>query len=697
MAKNKNIRPYLERDISWMYFNRRVLQEACKSNVPLLERLNFLGIYSNNLDEFFRVRVASQNRVAEWDGKSGVREAKTATEVVKQINKLNSRYVKDFELAVRQVNKELSEHNICLISDTQADEGQLEYIRNYYQEHIDGYVVPIWLKAVRHLDYETDEKIYLAVKACREAGTGRQVYDYAYFSLPVESCGRFLRLPDKDGRSYIMYIDDVVRCCLSKVFEGNGFLSYSAYTFKFTRDAEMEIDNDQRNGILQKIAKGIKSRRKGEPLRFIYDENMPDDLLRRVLGKLDLGERDTVLRGGRYQNHKDLMKFPSFFGEGLNYPPMPAIRRFSMSGPESILERIRRQDRFLHVPYHSFDTFIRVLHEAATSRNVSSIKITLYRLAKDSKVVRALIAAARNGKKVTVVIELLARFDEESNIKWSQKLEDAGVKVVFGVEGLKVHSKVLHIGMKKGGDLACISTGNFHEGNAKAYTDCILMTSSRRIVKEVEQVFDFIERPYSQIRFKELLVSPNDMKSRFISLINAEIRNRKNGKPAYIRMKLNHVTDPEMVSKLYDAAYAGVDIEMSVRGNCSIVTEGLPENCRIRINGIIDRYLEHSRIFVFAAGGEEKVFIGSADWMPRNLDNRIEVITPVYDPAIKQEMKRIVDYALRDVKQGRTVDGTGANRAWTCDNPLETGSQQALYTHYCELENKEREYDERMS
>lgn len=680
-----------------MYFNRRVLQEACKSNVPLLERLNFLGIYSNNLDEFFRVRVASQNRVAEWDGKSGVREAKTATEVVKQINRLNSRYVKDFELAVRQVNKELSDHNICLISDTQADDDQLEYIRNYYQDHIDGYVVPIWFKAVRHLDYDTDDKIYLAVKACRETGTGRQVYDYAYFSLPVESCGRFLRLPDKDGRSYIMYIDDVVRCCLSKVFEGNGFLSYSAYTFKFTRDAEMEIDNDQRNGILQKIAKGIKSRRKGEPLRFIYDENMPDDLLRRVLGKLDLGERDTVLRGGRYQNHKDLMKFPSFVGEGLTYPPMPAIRRFSMDGPESILERIRRQDRFLHVPYHSFDTFIRVLHEAATSRNVSSIKITLYRLAKDSKVVRALIAAARNGKKVTVVIELLARFDEESNIKWSQKLEDAGVKVVFGVEGLKVHSKVLHIGMKTGGDLACISTGNFHEGNAKSYTDCILMTSSRRIVKEVEHVFDFIEKPYSQIRFKELLVSPNDMKNRFISLINAEIRNKKNGKPAYIRMKLNHVTDPEMVRKLYDAAYAGVDIEMSVRGNCSIVTDGLPENCHIRINGIIDRYLEHSRIFVFAAGGEEKVFIGSADWMPRNLDNRIEVITPVYDPTIKQEMKRIVEYALRDVKQGRTVDGTGANRAWTCDNPLETGSQQALYTYYCELENKEREYDERMS
>ena len=697
MGKKKTMRPYLERDISWMYFNRRVLQEACKEEVPLLERLSFLGIYSNNLDEFFRVRVASQNRVAEWDGKSGLREARTAAEVVKQIGRLNNRYAKDFEVAVKQVTKALADHNIHIISDTQADEEQVAYIHSYYQDHIDGYIVPVWLRAVRHLDYETDEKIYLAVKACRFTESGRAVYDYAYFSLPVDSCGRFVRLPDKDGKSYIMYIDDAVRCCLPKVFEGNGFSSFCAYTFKFTRDAEMEIDNDQRSGILQKISKGLKSRKKGEPLRFIYDGKMPEDLLRRVLDKLDLGERDTVLRGGRYQNHKDRMKSPSFPGSALKYPPLPAIHRSSLDGPGSILERIRRQDRFLHVPYHSFDTFIRVLHEAATNRNVSTLKITLYRLAKDSKVVRALIAAARNGKKVTVVIELLARFDEESNIKWSQKLEDAGVKVIFGVEGLKVHSKVLHIGMKKGGDLACISTGNFHEGNAKAYTDCILMTSARRIVKEVEQVFEFIEKPYAQIHFKELLVSPNEMKTKFISLINAEIRNRKNGRPAYIRMKLNHVTDPVMVDKIYEAAYAGVDIEMSVRGNCSIVTDRLPENCRIRINGIIDRYLEHSRIFVFAAGGEEKVFIGSADWMPRNLDNRIEVIVPVYDPTIKQEMRRIVDYALRDVRQGRTVDGTGSNSPWTCAEPLETGSQLALYRHYEELEAKESGYDAEMA
>ena len=649
MGKKKEPRPYLERDISWMYFNRRVLQEACKEDVPLLERLNFLGIYSNNLDEFFRVRVASQNRVAEWDGKSGLRESKTAADVVRQINRLNSRYVKDFELAVRQVNKLLADNDICIISDTEADEEQKAYIQHYYQEKVDGFVIPVWLSAVKHLDYETDEKIYLAVKAGRYSQTGKMMYDYAYFSLPVRSCGRFVRLPDREGRSYIMYIDDVVRCCLPKVFEGNGFVSFSAYTFKFTRDAEMEIDNDQRS-------------------------------------------RDTVLKGGRYQNHKDLMRFPDFPDSALKYPPMRVIRRSSLEGSESLLDRIRVQDRFLHVPYHSFDSFIRVLHEAATSRNVRSIKITLYRLAKDSKVVRALIAAARNGKKVTVVIELLARFDEESNIQWSQKLEDAGVKVIFGVEGLKVHSKVLHIGMKRGADLACISTGNFHEGNAKAYTDCIIMTSSRRIVKEVEDVFEFIERPYAQIHFKELLVSPNEMKSRFIALINNEIKNKRNGKPAYIRAKVNHITDPVMVDKLYDAAYAGVDIELSVRGNCSIVTDKLPDNCHLRINGIIDRYLEHSRIFIFAAGGEDKVFIGSADWMPRNLDNRIEVVAPVYDPTIKQEMKRIVDYALRDVCQGRTVDGTGSNTSWTCADPLETGSQYALYRYYLELEEKERQY-----
>lgn len=684
MKKNNPNPDYLERDISWMYFNRRILQEACKSIVPLLERMSFLGIYSNNLDEFFRVRVASLNRIIEWDDKSAAKEAKNAEKIVKAISKLNSCYINDYEATVESVYKALADNGLHLISDTEADSGQLSFIRSYYRDNLDGLIVPVWFSAVKRLDYESDENIYFAVKACRPGENKK--FDYAYFAIPVK--GRFVRLPDKEGESYIMYIDDIIRCSLDEIFIGCGYTGFEAYAFKFTRDAEMEIDNDRRSGILQKISKGIKSRKKGEPLRFIYDEKMPPDLLKKVLGKLDLENNDSILKGGRYQNHKDLMQFPDCGRKDLKFKPMPPIMRTVLDVRGSMLDLIRESDRFLHVPYHSFSHFLRLLHEAATDRRVRSIKISLYRLAKDSRVVKSLIAAARNGKKVTVVIELLARFDEESNILWSQKLQEAGVKVMYGVEGLKVHSKIVFIGMKQGSDIACISTGNFHEGNARTYTDCILMTAARRITEDVGRVFDFIEKPYMPVSFRELLVSPNEMKKRFISMINAEIRNHLAGKPAYIRIKVNHITDPVMVKKIYEAVYKGVPVDLIVRGNCSLRTTGLPEGCHLRINGIIDRYLEHSRIFIFAAGGQEKVFIGSADWMPRNLDNRIEVVTPVYDPLIKKEMKLIVDYGLRDTLQGRIVDGSGDNRQWCCDDPLTTGSQEALYMHYLDLEQE---------
>ena len=685
MKKNNLMPPYLERDISWMYFNRRILQEACKDTVPLLERMSFLGIYSNNLDEFFRVRVASLNRIIEWGDKSAEKEAKNAKKIVKEIARLNSCYLNDYEAAVETVYKELADNGIHLISDTEADAGQLAFIRSYYRNNLDGLIVPIWFSAVKRLDYESDENIYFAVKAGKEGE--KKKYDYAYFAIPVK--GRFVRLPDRNGESYIMYIDNIIRCSLDEIFIGTDYTSFVAYAFKFTRDSEMEIDNDRRSGILQKISKGIKSRKKGEPLRFVYDEKMPPDLLKRVLSKLDLENNDTILKGGRYQNHKDLMQFPDCGRKDLKFNPMPPIMRASLDVRRSLLDLIRESDRFLHVPYHSFSHFLRLLHEAATDRRVKSIKISLYRLAKDSRVVKSLIAAARNGKKVTVVIELLARFDEESNIVWSQKLQDAGVKVMYGVEGLKVHSKVVFIGMKQGSDIACISTGNFHEGNARTYTDCILMTAARRITEDVDKVFEFIEKPYLPVSFKELLVSPNEMKKRFISLVNAEIRNHLAGKPAYIKMKVNHITDPIMVRKIYEAAAKGVPVDLIVRGNCSLDTTHLPEGCHLRINGIIDRYLEHSRIFIFASGGQEKTYIGSADWMPRNLDNRIEVVTPVYDPAVKSEMKLIIDYGLKDSVQGRIVDGSGENRPWTCDSPLPTGSQEALYNHYLELEQKE--------
>ena len=683
----KNKKTYLPRDISWMYFNRRILQEAGKTTVPLLERLSFLGIYSNNLDEFFRVRVATLSRIAECDNKEAKKNKEEALEILKEINKLNTAFSKDFEKINAEINKQLKEEGIFLLKDTELDEDQKEFVRSLYIQNLNGVVIPVWYSAVKYLDLETDENIYLAVRLSK-GSSEKKKFEYAFLELPVGVCGRFVRLPDKDGKSYLMYLDDVIRFCLPHIFCGLEYTEYEAYSFKFTRDAEMEIDNDLRNGMLQKISKGVKSRKRGEPLRVVYDSTMPKLLLKQVLSKLDLDKLDIVLAGGRYHNHKDLMKFPDCGRKDLKYPVWNPILKSELAGDESILKLIRQSDRFIHVPYHSFDSYIRVLQEAAVNKEVKAIKTTLYRLAKDSKVIKALIGAARNGKKVTVVIELLARFDEASNIGWSKKMQDAGIHVIFGVEGLKVHSKITHITMKSGNDIACISTGNFHEGNARMYTDYMLMTASRPIVREVNAVFSFIERPYSPVRFKELLVSPNEMKNKFVKLINDEIRNKEAGKPAYIKVKINHITDPVIVSKLYEAARSGVPVELLVRGNCSLYPDLHDLNGNMKVVGIIDRYLEHSRIFIFAAGGEEKIFIGSADWMPRNLDNRIEVVTPIYDPAIKEDLKRVVQFGLDDTKQGRIVDGYGTNESNTLADGSVFRSQEELYKLYFEKDSK---------
>lgn len=670
---------YVDRDLSWMYFNHRILQEATKDQVPLLERLSFLGIYSNNLDEFFRVRMATLSRIAECEDKSVRSEREHAHQLIKQINKLNNKFSKEYEDAIHEVTRQLREENIFLLKEDELDEGQQQFVRRFYRQQLSGFVSPVWFSTVKQLTDETDENIYLGVKMQVD---GKKSFDYALIELPVAECGRFVRLPDKEGRSYLMYLDDVIRYCLPMIFAGMNYVFFKAYAFKFTKDAEMEIDNDLRNGMLQKISKAVKSRKKGDALRVIYDADMPKDLLKRVMNKLNLDKLDTVMGGGRYHNHKDLMAFPNCGRMDLKYPVWEPVIKPELNKGESLLRLIQKGDRFIHVPYHSFDYYIRVLQEAAVSKEVKSIKTTLYRLAKDSKVVKALICAARNGKKVTVVIELLARFDEASNIGWSKKMQDAGIHVIFGVEGLKVHSKITHITMKAGNDIACISTGNFHEGNARMYTDYMIMTAARNVVNDVNSVFTFIEKPYSPIRFKELLVSPNEMKQKFIKLINDEIKNKQAGKPAYIRVKVNHITDICMVKKLYEASANGVEIDLLVRGNCSLVT-GIPGvSDTIRINGIIDRYLEHSRIFIFAAGGEDKTFIGSADWMPRNLDNRVEVIAPVYDPLIKADLWKVIDFGLRDNCQGSIVDGTGENRPWTTGDTEPFRSQEELYKSY---------------
>lgn len=688
MNKNCLEKYYIERDISWMFFNERILQEAEKKDIPLLERLSFLGIYSNNLDEFFRVRVATLNRIVEYSDKNEKKERDKTLQTLKRINKLNSLFSKEFEDTVKEVTETLKTENIFLLNEKEIDAEQQNYIRSFYQDRLNGSISPIWFNSIKQFGDQADDTIYLAVRLSRwTENKKRPNRNYALIELPVNEFGRFVRLPDKDGKSFLMYLDDVIRCCLPYIFTGMDYNQFEAYSFKFTKDAEMEMDTDLRNGMLQKISKGIKSRKKGEPIRVLYDSLMPKDLIKRVMEKLSIDKLDTILPSGRYHNHKDFMKFPDCGRKDLKYAPWEPIHKKEFND-QSLLKLVRERDRFIHVPYHSFDAYIQLLREAAISKEVKSIKTTLYRLAKDSKVIKALICAAQNGKKVTVVIELLARFDEASNIGWSKKMQDAGIHVVFGVEGLKIHSKVTHISTRNG-DIACISTGNFHEGNARMYTDYLIMTARRPIVKEVDTVFDFIEKPYLPVKFKELLVSPNEMKKKLLHLIDAEIKNKHAGKPAYIMGKINHITDMEIIEKLYEASSCGVPVEMLVRGNCSMVTgvPGVSEN--IHINGIIDRYLEHSRILIFANGGEEKYYIGSADWMPRNLDHRIEVLTPVYEPEIKKDLKQVVEFGLKDTMQGRMVDGSGENRPWKSETDTLFRSQEALYNYYIDKEKEE--------
>ena len=668
----------MDRDVSWMYFNHRILQEGRKEYVPLLERLSFLGIYSNNLDEFFRVRVASLNRLLARDGitKSMRNQIKKS---LKTINLLNETYSQEYTEAVHRVLGELALHKIRIVNEMQLNEEQKKYLTTFFYEKLNGSVNPIWLSEIKDLSSLEDNRIYLLVEKSGKSEGDKP--KYAIIKVPDRVYGRWQKIPSSEGFDNIMYLDDVVRYCLPLIFIGFKESQFRAFSFKFTKDAEMDLDteNEFEYSTVEKVAAGVDSRRRGEAVRLLYDKAMPKEALKKIKDRISATEWDTMLAGGRYQNHKDLMSFPACGHEELRYPKWPQIMPPEfLKVHESVLDLIRQRDLFIHVPYHSFNSYIRVLQEAAIRPEVKVIKTTLYRLAKDSKVVKALITAARNGKEVTAVVELLARFDEESNIKWSKRMQEEGVNVIFGVEGLKIHSKLLYLESKKG-NIACIGTGNFHEGNAKIYTDYMMMTARPRIVNEVAKVFNFIDRPFSQVRFQELMVSPNSMKSRILRLLDTEIKNAQAGKEAWVKIKINHITEPEVVNKLYHASCAGVKIDILIRGNCSLVPgiPGLSEN--IRCVGIIDRYLEHSRVLIFCNGGNPRYYLGSADWMPRNLLNRIEVMTPVYDEALRADLLRTVEYGLKDTTNARVVDGKGTNE-------IQKGeyfrSQEELYKAY---------------
>ena len=679
--------PYLDRDKSWIYFNARVLQEALATSVPLLERLAFLGIYSNNLDEFFRVRMASDARMAEMTGKGTKEAAVRAKELVHTLKAMDAGMARNYQKAVETVMADLAAAGIEFVDEKGLDSDSAHYVRALFREKICGFLSPVWLSSIKDLYNAKDDAIHLALKLNRSEAES----DSLLMQLPVAQVGRFVLLPSSEGKARIMYLDDVVRFCLPMLFPGMGYTGFEAFSFKFTKDAEMEIDNDLHVGLMQKVAKAVKNRRKGPTMRVIYDASMPPDLLQKLMRRLKIDRLDTLQPSGRYHNHKDFMALPGLLSRpDLKYAPARPLIPGVLKQDVRLLQHVMEADRFIHVPYHNFDYFIRLLQEAAVSPRVRSIKITLYRVAHRSKVVQALICAARNGKKVTAVVELMARFDESSNINCAREMQDAGVHVIFGVEGLKVHGKIVHIGMRRSRDIAVVSTGNFHERNARAYTDLLLFTSRKEITREVDQVFDFIHKPYAAPRFRHLLVSPNCMRQPLLDLIDREIADARAGREAWIKVKINHVTDPDIVARLYEAARAGVKVDMLVRGCCSLVTSGKDIGANLHVYGIIDRWLEHGRIIVFHAGGERKVFIGSADWMPRNLDRRIEVLVPVCDHSIKEELIRVVDAGLRDNVKGRVVDGSGRNLYHQIPDSAPFRSQMELYAHYeNELNNEE--------
>lgn len=687
--------PYIDRDESWMYFNKRILMEAQRGDIPLLERLNYLGIYANNLDEFFRVRVASIRRILAYGGNIPDETRRSAYQCLNKILDLNVCYNVEFDNTWKNLVKLLNQENIHIIDETELSESQRKEVLSYYMDNLNGVTNPIFIDNPSFTaDNHLKESLYFAVEMLQtgfvETNGNCHVGQLSIIEIPVKEFGRFVRLKNNDeGHSFIMFIDDVIRFCLPFIFTGLDFDMYNAYSFKFTKDSEMEIESetDLNSSVLDKVRLGLQKRKRGSPIRLVYDENMPDYILKKLSKLADLSKEEALIKGQRYQNLRDLMTFPDCERYDLKNRVHQPLMMSELQYSQSVIEQIFDRDMGIHLPYYSFDHFIRVLREAAISRDVLSIHVTLYRVAQNSKVVKALMAAAQNGKRVTAVVELMARFDEASNINWSKKLQNAGVKVVFGHEKLKIHSKLVYISTKKG-NIACIGTGNMHEGTARLYTDYMLMTSDKRITSDVFNVFEFIEKPFLSFKFKELLVSPNEMRRKLNLLINHEIKNAHNGKNAFIKIKINHIVDEKMVKKLYEASNAGVKIDLCVRGNCSIVPNKRIFSENISITGIIDRYLEHSRIYIFGNAGNPKYFIGSADWMPRNLDRRIEVMVPVYDPNIQKELLEIVDAGIKDNSNGYFVNiNEGRPKREFSDGKL-FRSQEYLYHKY-ELKHRD--------
>ncbi|MDB5228338.1 MAG: Polyphosphate kinase [Bacteroidota bacterium] len=681
--------PIINRELSWLSFNERVLQEAESPDVPVLERLKFLGIYSNNLDEFFRVRIATIKRMILFDKRAkqelGFAPSKIFDLIQDKLKTLQKRYTKAYENLIKELEKE----NIFILNETQLDKEQGEFVKNYFQESVRLEIFPIMLDKAKQFPTLQDSSIYLATRFSKK---NKDVH-YALIEVPTTSISRFLVLPPKKNKQYILFLDDVIRYNLKDIFQIYDFDKIEAYTIKFTRDAELDVDNDVSLTFLEAMEKSLKKRKSASALRFVYDAKMPKDFQNYLINKMGLDNKVQLFSGARYHNFKDFIKFPTLGKTDLLYPDQKHVPHPDLIKTRSILDKMKSKDILLYFPYHSFDYFLDLLREAAIDPNVSHIRITLYRVASNSHVIKSLITALHNGKDVTVFIELRARFDEEANIDWATILREEGARVIPGITGLKVHSKVCLITRREKGHkiyYACMGTGNLHEKTARTYTDTMLLTANQSITKEARQIFSFFDKNYSVPKMSKLLIAPFTLRSKLIHLINREIKHAKNGKKAEIFLKLNNLVDEEMILKLYNASNAGVKIRLIIRGICSLVPglAGISEN--IEAISIVDKFLEHTRIFVFHNSGDEEVFIGSADLMTRNLDYRIEVVAPIMDEKIRKQLISIMELQWQDNVKARIFDEIQSNTFKIANGEKRIRSQDAVCEFWKEFARKKK-------
>lgn len=671
----------INRELSWLSFNERVLQEALDEKVPLVERMRFLGIYSNNMDEFFRVRVANLRRMIQVNKKNIDGFDGTPAELYSAIRKAVMKQQLKFELAYQKIIRELEKDGIKHLDEKTIDPSKAEELSRYFHTKLKHSIVPIIL------DYRTpfprlkDYAIYLAVKMIEKKGKKR----YALIQIPTDS-PRFYRITEKD-KEFVILLDDIIRLHLKDIFSIFPFEQIEAFTFKFTRDADLNLDDDIAVSLIEKIEKSIKNRKKGIPVRFVYDEKMPKDLLDYLLKALNLKFGLNTIPGGKYHNFKDFMSFPDFERSAYLYPLQPPVCHPILDSSSSIIKTILERDILLHFPYQRFDYVVDLLREAAIDPKVRSIKINVYRVASNSQVMNALMAAIYNGKQVEVVLELQARFDEENNLYWAEKLREAGAKVIYGVQHLKVHSKLLQITRGSGTQeklITYIGTGNFNEKSSRIYSDLALLTSEPNISKEVQRVFKLMENSLDRSIFKNLMVSPFNTRRKINTLIDTEIKNARKKLPASIKIKLNNLTDQQLIKKLYSASIAGVKIEMIVRGICCLApgVKGKSEN--ITVISIVDRYLEHARFMVFGNNGDPIYYLTSADWMERNLDKRIEVGVPIHDKSVQQELDTVFDYQWRGSVKSRLISKSLKN-VYRRSNGQPFHAQVELYNYYKSL------------